>query len=71
MMRIILVLGFIFALVLPACANTIFSFYGVGDPVRRVDARSRSMGGAGRSLADGLNFHPTIPHCWGLSAGRP
>ncbi len=61
MMRIILALGFIFLLVLPACANTIFSFYGVGDPVRRVDARSRSMGGAGRSLADGLNFSSHNP----------
>ena len=61
MMRIILTLGFIFSLVLPACANTIFSFYGVGDPVRRVDARSRSMGGGGRSLADGLNFSSHNP----------
>ena len=61
MMRIIFALGFICTLVLPACANTIFSFYGVGDPVRRVDARSRSMGGAGRSLADGLNFSSYNP----------
>ena len=61
MMRIILALGFILSMVLPACANTIFSFYGVGDPVRRVDARSRSMGGAGRALADGLNFSTQNP----------
>ena len=61
MMRIMFALGFICTLVLPACANTIFSFYGVGDPVRRVDARSRSMGGAGRSLADGLNFSSHNP----------
>lgn len=37
-------------------AGTIFSFNGVGDPVRRVDARSEGMGGAGRALADGENF---------------
>ncbi|MCY4351933.1 MAG: hypothetical protein OXC45_02375 [Gemmatimonadetes bacterium] len=61
MMRIMFALGFICTLVLPACANTIFSFYGVGDPARRVDARSRSMGGAGRSLADGLNFSSHNP----------
>ena len=61
MMRILLALGLAFALVLPARANTVFSFFGAGDPVRRVDARSRSMGGAGRSLADGLNFSSHNP----------
>ena len=61
MMRIILAFGLVFSLTLPACANTIFSFYGVGDPVRRIDARSRGMGGAGRALADGLNFSSHNP----------
>ena len=61
MMRIILAFGLVFLLALPACANTIFSFYGVGDPVRRIDARSRGMGGAGRALADGLNFSSHNP----------
>ena len=61
MMRILLALGLVLALVLPAQANTIFSFAGIGDPIRRVDARSRSMGGAGRSLADGLNFSSHNP----------
>ncbi len=61
MMRIMVALGLTLILVLPARANTIFSFYGVGDPVRRVDARSRGMGGTGRSLADGLNFSSHNP----------
>lgn len=61
MMRLLLALGLALALVLPAQAKTIFSFSGIGDPVRRVDARSRSMGGAGRALADGLNFSSHNP----------
>lgn len=61
MMRILLALGLALALALQAQANTIFSFSGIGDPIRRVDARSRSMGGAGRSLADGLNFSSHNP----------
>ena len=35
-----------------AGAGTVFSFNGVGDPVRRMDVRSRGMGGAGRALID-------------------
>lgn len=61
MMRILLALGLALALALQAQANTIFSFSRIGDPIRRVDARSRSMGGAGRSLADGLNFSSHNP----------
>ena len=61
MMRILLALGLACALVLPARADTIFSFSGIGDPIRRVDARSRSMGGTGRALADGLNFSSHNP----------
>ncbi|MDA0710240.1 MAG: hypothetical protein O3B73_08530 [bacterium] len=44
-----------------ASANTIFSFQGQGNSLRRVDARSRAMGGAGRALVDGLNFSTNNP----------
>ncbi len=40
----------------PAGAATVFSFNGVGDPVRRIDVRSKGMGGAGRALIDAGNF---------------
>ena len=54
--RFAFVVSLLIACNMPLHADTIFSFHGIGDPLRRVDARSRSMGGAGRSLADGLNF---------------
>ena len=38
-----------------------FSFNGVGDPFSRVDVRAKGMGGAGRALADGLNFSSANP----------
>lgn len=46
---------------IPAQANTIFSFHGVGDMARRIDARSRAMGGAGRAIVDGQNFSTHNP----------
>jgi hypothetical protein len=61
MMRIAAVLLSIFVSVSQVGADTIFSFHGLGDPIRRIDARSRSMGGAGRSLVDGLNFSTHNP----------
>ena len=54
--RILSTFSFVLVTTLTAGADTIFSFHGIGDPVRRIDARSRSMGGAGRSLAVGRNF---------------
>ena len=42
-------------------ANTIFSFHGIGDMTRRIDARSRAMGGAGRAIVDGQNFSTHNP----------
>ena len=42
-------------------ANTIFSFHGLGNSVRRIDARSRAMGGAGRTVIDGANFSTNNP----------
>jgi hypothetical protein len=42
-------------------ANTIFSFHGLGNSTRRIDARARAMGGAGRSLVDGFNFSTNNP----------
>ena len=61
MMRIAAVLLSVFASISQVGADTVFSFHGLGDPIRRVDARSRSMGGSGRSLADGLNFSTHNP----------
>ena len=61
MTRILLVVGLTLSMCASGGADTVFSFHGVGDPVRRIDARSRSMGGAGRSLADGLNFSSHNP----------
>ena len=45
----------------PVEASTIFSFNGVGDAVRRVDVRTRGMGGAGRAVIDGENFSSANP----------
>ena len=45
----------------PAGAATIFSFNGVGDPVRRIDVRARGMGGAGRALLNGQGFSLANP----------
>lgn len=42
-------------------ANSIFSFHGLGNSVRRIDARARGMGGAGRTLIDGSNFSTNNP----------
>jgi hypothetical protein len=42
-------------------AGSVFSFNGLGDPFSRVDIRARGMGGAGRALADGLNFSSANP----------
>ena len=42
-------------------AGSVFSFNGLGDPFSRVDVRARGMGGAGRALADGLNFSSANP----------
>jgi hypothetical protein len=61
MMRIAAVFLTVFVSASQVGADTIFSFHGVGDPIRRVDARSRSMGGGGRSLVDGLNFSTHNP----------
>lgn len=44
-----------------AFADSVFSFEGLGNAVRRIDARSRSMGGAGRALIDGRNFSTNNP----------
>jgi len=44
-----------------AWGDTVFSFNGTGDPIRRVDARSRGMGSAGRALSDGNNFSSVNP----------
>ncbi len=41
--------------------SSIFSFNGLGDAVRRVDVRSRGMGGAGRALTDGQSFNSANP----------
>ncbi len=56
-MMILLPVGFCH----PVLADTIFSFHGLGDATRRIDARSRSMGGAGRSLVEGRNFSSNNP----------
>ncbi|MBT5830342.1 MAG: hypothetical protein HOH77_09130 [Candidatus Latescibacteria bacterium] len=45
----------------PAIADTVFSFEGLGNAVRRLDTRSRAMGGAGRALIDGRNFSTNNP----------
>lgn len=54
-----ILLGFL--CITQASANSIFSFHGLGNSVRRVDARARAMGGAGRAVIDGLNFSTNNP----------
>ncbi len=41
--------------------STIFSLNGIGDAVRRVDVRSKGMGGAGRAMLDGQSFNSSNP----------
>jgi hypothetical protein len=53
--------GLVFLAWTPVGAKTIYSLNGLGDPVRRIDARSLGMGGAGMALADGYNLSMANP----------